>query len=66
MRPPRSEIAHLLFKVPPDVRWPGLFCPMCSGSLESSHMGWFCAWCEAGWLFDGTAGTWVEPVRRTA
>ncbi|MGH3657721.1 MAG: hypothetical protein ACRDUA_13785, partial [Micromonosporaceae bacterium] len=48
---------------PPDVRGPDRHCPICGKSLKSCSGGWCCPSCEAVWMFDGTAGTWVEPMR---
>lgn len=61
-----GKVSRICHATPPDVRWPGLFCPVCAGNLTHSEGGWCCLSCEAVWLFDGTAGTWVEPVRRAA
>jgi hypothetical protein len=62
----RAEVSRICHPAPPDVRWPGLFCPVCDGRLTHWTAGWCCLSCEAVWLFDGTAGTWVEPRRQEA
>lgn len=62
----QSELARQQWGTPPDVRWPGCFCPMCHGCLQVMKGGWCCMECDAAWLYDGTAGMFAEPDKQAA